>query len=724
MGYSPTFFERRLKMGKTMSYHISTGKHSILTRNDFKRLESHNWRKYKDGKDDTGIIELKNGELEGKSMLERFRYVLDKEISENIFDYNSRQKRADRKIYGIDDYINKMEGSKLPQNLAVEIIVQPCDREYWLENNDKRGKMNDIFKEYLNFMETGMMKDFKVISATVHQDEESPHLHVVGIPIADTNKPPKKGISKGRVFTKKSLEFQQEQTRKFFEDNMRKYLDKDFSFDEKTAGRNRDLTVDEYKELKNSFNKENFVKIEKAKKELNSNLESLDKAFEHIDLFDLKNRKKMEKVQPVKESLEKIINTYRESVKELRHDMDSIMKDYDNVRLGDSNKAFLEKNLKRNFKKELGDKLRAEYMATKEYQDFKERVLHDSRTTLINKTERLLTQKKVIEELEKERLEKAELLKTLEDKKANLESERRELLSKKSSLNTEIESLKDEKDSVENEIQELKEIIETNDYKELAEKITKSRQEVQDLDSDILKKKKTAGDMEKEIQELEKKNGLLNSELEKIELQISETKKKNLKEMEDLISRKNELESTIKEYEEIVKKGDYTKIISEYKKAHSDYTQIKAEVDNLNTQATTRRKELNDMELSMKEYKESQRKLQESVKELREEKKKLDKSLDVSQAKQDYQFLAERFIDTQVKSWKKSRGKECYEKGFEEETDSLLTEHLTPSIMNTLIQIAKDPDNLSSKAYSDFDNAMDSLFNSNMSKAIDYDISF
>lgn len=711
-------------MGKTMSYHISTGKHSILTRNDFKRLESHNWRKYKDGKDDTGIIELKNGELEGKSMLERFSYVLDKEISENIFDYNSRQKRADRKIYGIDDYINKMEGSRIPQNLAVEIIVQPCDREYWLENQDKRGKMNDIFKEYLNFMETGMMKDFKVISATVHQDEESPHLHVVGIPIADTSKPPKKGISKGRVFTKKSLEFQQDQTRKFFEDNMRKYLDKDFSFDEKTAGRNRDLTVDEYKELKNSFNKENFVKIEKAKEELNSNLESLDRAFEHIDLFDLKNRKKIEKVQPVKESLEQLIKTYKESVKEIRRDMDSIMKDYNNVRLDDSNKAFLEKNLKRSFKKELGDKLRAEFMTTKEYQDFKERVLYDSRTSLINKTERLTTQKKIIEELEKERQAKAELIKNLEKEKANLESERSKLLSKKSSLNTEIESLKNEKDSVENEIQELKETIETNDYKELAKKINRSRKEIQDLDSDILKKKKTAGDMEKEIQELEKKKETLNAGLEKIEQDISESKKKNLEEMEALISRRNELNNTIKEYEAIVKKGDYEKIISEYNKAHKNYTEIKAEVDNLNTQATTKRKELEDMELSMKEYKESQSKLQESVKELKEEKKELDKSLTVSQAKQDYTFLAEQFIDTQVKSWKKSRGKECNKKGFEDETDSLLYNHLTPSLVNTLILIAKEPENVSSKAYSDFDNTMDSLFNSNMNKARDYDFDY
>lgn len=711
-------------MGKTMSYHISTGKHSILTRNDFKRIESHNWRKYKDGKDDTGIIELKNGELEGKSMLERFNYVLDKEISENIFDYNSRQKRADRKIYGIEDYINKMEGSKIPQNLAVEIIVQPCDREYWIENMDKREKMNDIFKEYLNFMETGMMKDFKVISATVHQDEESPHLHVVGIPIADTSKPPKKGISKGRVFTKKSLEFQQEQTRKFFEDKMKKYIDKDFSFDEKTAGRNRDLTVDEYKELKTSFNKENFVKIEKAKEELNSNLESLDKSFEHIDLFDLKNRKKIEKVQPVKESLERLINTYRESVKELRHDMDSIMKDYGNVRLDESNKAFLEKNLKRNFKKELGDKLRAEYMTTKEYQDFKDRVLEDSRTTLINKTERLMTQKKIIEELEKEKKAKAELIKNLEKEKADLESERMELLSNKSNLNTEIESLKNEKISAENEIQELKETIETNDYKELAKKINRSRKEIENLDSDILKKRKTATDMEKEIQELEKKKETLNAGLEKIEQDISESKKKNLEEMEALISKRNELNNTIKEYEAIVKKGDYEKIISKYKKAHSGYTQIKAEVDNLNTQAVAKQKELESLELGMKEYKESQKKLQESVNKLKEEKKELDKSLTVSEAKQDYQFIAEHFINTQVKNWKINLGMKCYKEGFEDETDSLLSEHLTPSIMNTLIQIAKDPDNLSSKAYSDFDKTMDSLFNSNRNKSIDYDFDY
>ena len=194
--------------------------------------------------------------------------------------------------------------------------------------------------------------------------------------------------------------------------------------------------------------------------------------------------------------------------------------------------------------------------------------------------------------------------------------------------------------------------------------------------------------------------------------------------MEALISRRNELNNTINEYEAIVKKGDYEKIIGNYNKAVNEYKQVKATVDNLNTQAVAKQKELESLELGMKEYKESQKKLQESVNKLKEEKKELDKSLTVLEAKQDYQFIAEHFINTQVKNWKINRGMKCYKEGFEDETDSLLSEHLTPSIMNTLILIAKDPDNLSSKAYSDFDNAMESLFNSNRNKAIDYNISF
>ena len=710
------------------SLHISKDKHAIKNLKQLEDIEKHNFRKYKEKKKNGDIIELiKPDDI---SLKDYYIKKLDENIKTAIIDYN-KGKKPSRQYFDTEDYIFKKSNQKNDLNIAVEMIIGVGDREMWksppFKNN--REKINIVLKDYVKKIQKEM-PDFVMVSATIHQDEDTPHLHIVGIPLVKNESEKSKGlkvkISKGKVFTRDKLKEMQDDIRIFLEKGINENYDfkEPFKFDEKEEGRNRDLTVDEYKELKTSFNKENFVKIEKAKEELNSNLESLDKSFEHIDFFDLKNRKKIEKVQPVKESLERLINTYRESVKEIRRDMDSIIEDYGNVRLDDSNKAFLEKNLKRNFKKELGDKLRAEYMTTKEYQDFKDRVLQDSRTSLINKTERLLTQKKVIEELEKERQSKAELIKNLEKEKAELVSECNKVFDEKESLDTEIESLKDEKDYVKNEIKELKGIIESNNYRQLAEKITRSRQEVQDLDSDILKKKKTAGDMEKEILELEKKNGLLNRELEKIELETRETKKKSLKEMEDLISRRNKLNNTIKEYEEIVKKGDYSEIITKYKKAQSNYTQIKAEVDNLNSQTTAKRKELEDMELGMKEYKDSQRKLQESVKELKEQKKELNQNLDVLQAKQDYTLLAEQFIDSQVKSWKRNNRKKCNENGFEEETDSLIRDHLTPSMMTTLILIAQEPENLSSKAYSDFDNTMDSLFNSNRNKSIDYDFDY
>ena len=58
------------------------------------------------------------------------------------------------------------------------------------------------------------------------------------------------------------------------------------------------------------------------------------------------------------------------------------------------------------------------------------------------------------------------------------------------------------------------------------------------------------------------------------------------------------------------------------------------------------------------------------------------------------------------------RGRDCKPSG------------LTPSMIDTLTLIAREPENVSSKAYSDFDNTMDRLFNSNRNKARDYDIDY
>ena len=50
------------------------------------------------------------------------------------------------------------------------------------------------------------MPTFKIADATIHFDETSPHLHIVGVPIIENCKRGmKKQVGKSQVFTKTSL---------------------------------------------------------------------------------------------------------------------------------------------------------------------------------------------------------------------------------------------------------------------------------------------------------------------------------------------------------------------------------------------------------------------------------------------------------------------------------------------------------------------------------------
>ena len=63
-------------------------------------------------------------------------------------------------------------------------------------------------------IEKKLCPDFKIASAIVHLDEKSPHMHVVGVPVADGYKRGlSKRCSKTKVFTQKSLEKLQEAMR-------------------------------------------------------------------------------------------------------------------------------------------------------------------------------------------------------------------------------------------------------------------------------------------------------------------------------------------------------------------------------------------------------------------------------------------------------------------------------------------------------------------------------
>ena len=158
--------------------------------------------------------------------------------------------------------------------MAVELIFQIGDKEFWDKNPDKRRKMDAVFKEMLNMLQKEA-PNLVVANAVIHYDEASPHMHVVAVPVADGfKKGMSKQISKRKVCTKEFLEkVLQGRIREYAEDRSFTWIGEFLKGKEK--GRNNDLAVKEYK-----VKKEN-EKYEKAVKEVeNLNNEILKKTAE------------------------------------------------------------------------------------------------------------------------------------------------------------------------------------------------------------------------------------------------------------------------------------------------------------------------------------------------------------------------------------------------------------------------------------------------------------
>ena len=106
-----------------------------------------------------------------------------KEFYEQTFgdaveEYNSKQKRADRKIVSYYDKIAADE----KKNLFYEIIIQIGDM-YDTNCKDNPQKEIDLLKEYAKEFEV-RNPTFKVFNAVIHLDEETPHLHIDYVPVA------------------------------------------------------------------------------------------------------------------------------------------------------------------------------------------------------------------------------------------------------------------------------------------------------------------------------------------------------------------------------------------------------------------------------------------------------------------------------------------------------------------------------------------------------------
>lgn len=130
--------------------------------------------------------------------------------------------------------------------MAVEIIIQIGDRDFWKEYDDMKSYIKLSYQIMLDEL-MKMLPQFVVANAVVHLDEDSSHMHIVGVPVADGYKKGlSKQVSKRKVFTKEVLS-------RVLQNELREIAAKEVNdwfgeqIKEKCKGRNHDLTVAEYK---------------------------------------------------------------------------------------------------------------------------------------------------------------------------------------------------------------------------------------------------------------------------------------------------------------------------------------------------------------------------------------------------------------------------------------------------------------------------------------------
>ena len=123
-------------------------------------------------------------------------------FEESRINYNNKQTRDDRKI---DNYFNKIANDN-KHDLAVEIIIELGNMHYWKDKSkEEKYKMVDVFKNQIVDLEK-IVPSFKVANATIHFDESSPHLHIVGVPVKENCKTGmNRQVGKSDVFNVESL---------------------------------------------------------------------------------------------------------------------------------------------------------------------------------------------------------------------------------------------------------------------------------------------------------------------------------------------------------------------------------------------------------------------------------------------------------------------------------------------------------------------------------------
>lgn len=245
----------------------SLSNNAIQTHQQLSKVDKHNLRKYDNDKDLICIIRGTS------SVVEDTKNLYLELFEDAIIKYNEKQKRNDRKI---ENYFNHISNDN-KRDLACEIIIELGDMDFWADKNDDfKHKMVDVYKEQILDLEN-IVSNFKIANATIHFDESSPHLHIVGVPFKEGSK---NGmvvqVGKSDVFTTDSLRNIQDKMREYCISTFNKVYDLNYSLKIKEEGRNQDINV------------KNMINYRELKKEQEKNKKRLNELNDKAD--DLQNK--------------------------------------------------------------------------------------------------------------------------------------------------------------------------------------------------------------------------------------------------------------------------------------------------------------------------------------------------------------------------------------------------------------------------------------------------
>ena len=249
----------------------SLSNNAIQNAKDLSDVNKHNLRDYDNQRELIRTIYGTN------DIVNDVKQVYLDEFEQARIEYNTKQNRDDRKI---KNYFKKVCESQ--NDIACEIIIELGDMDFWNnKDNEYRLKMVDVYNEQVKAL-IKIVPTFKVANATIHFDETSPHMHVIGVPIIENcTRGMKKQVGKTKLFTKTSLTEIQDKMRNACIKSYNKFYDMDFKLKEKQKGRNQDINVKDmsnYREIKKQLAKKE-QKLEKA----NAQTKELDNTSQDIN---------------------------------------------------------------------------------------------------------------------------------------------------------------------------------------------------------------------------------------------------------------------------------------------------------------------------------------------------------------------------------------------------------------------------------------------------------